>query len=93
MKARRLQSRCGGLSSLNFHLSTKSRHRHDFTIPTIDETLRADIILAMKARDSGTALAQRTADAAIQRAAMDRRISMKAVAQAVISPDAVPDQK
>lgn len=27
----------------------------------------------------------------IQRAAMDRRISMKAVAQAVISPDAVPD--
>ena len=29
----------------------------------------------------------------IQRAAMDRRISMKAVAQAVISPDAVPDQK
>ena len=29
----------------------------------------------------------------IQRAAMDRRISMKAVAQAVISPDAVPEQK
>jgi len=28
----------------------------------------------------------------IQRAAMDRRISMKAVAQAVISPDAVPDK-
>ena len=27
----------------------------------------------------------------IQRAAMDRRISMKQVAQAVISPDAVPD--
>jgi len=27
----------------------------------------------------------------IQRAAMDRRISMKAVAEAVISPDAVPD--
>lgn len=27
----------------------------------------------------------------IQRAAMDRRISMKAVAQAVISPDSVPD--
>jgi response regulator NasT len=26
----------------------------------------------------------------IQRAAMDRRMSMKAVAQAVISPDAVP---
>jgi len=29
----------------------------------------------------------------IQRAAMDRRISMRAVAQAVISPDAVPEQK
>ena len=28
----------------------------------------------------------------IQRAAMDRRISMKAVAQAVISPDSVPDK-
>jgi len=28
----------------------------------------------------------------IQRAAMDRRMSMKAVAQAVISPDAVPDK-
>jgi response regulator NasT len=27
----------------------------------------------------------------IQRAAMDRRISMKQVAEAVISPDAVPD--
>jgi uncharacterized protein YqeY len=40
-------------------------------MPSIYETLRADIILAMKARDSGTALALRTADAAIQRAAMD----------------------
>jgi len=28
----------------------------------------------------------------IQRAAMDRRISMKAVAQAVISPDSVPEK-
>jgi len=28
----------------------------------------------------------------IQRTAMDRRISMKDVAQAVISPDAVPDK-
>jgi response regulator NasT len=28
----------------------------------------------------------------IQRAAMDRRISMKAVAQAVISPDSVPER-
>lgn len=35
------------------------------------ETLRADIIVAMKARDAATALALRTADAAIQRASMD----------------------
>jgi uncharacterized protein YqeY len=35
------------------------------------ETLRADIIGAMKARDAATALALRTADAAIQRASMD----------------------
>ncbi|MEO6873530.1 MAG: GatB/YqeY domain-containing protein [Opitutaceae bacterium] len=40
-------------------------------MPSIYENLRADIILAMKARDSATALALRTADAAIQRAAMD----------------------
>ena len=35
------------------------------------ETLRADIITAMKARDTATATALRTMDAAIQRAAMD----------------------
>jgi uncharacterized protein YqeY len=35
------------------------------------ETLRADIITSMKARDSATTLALRTADAAIKRAAMD----------------------
>ena len=40
-------------------------------MPTIYETLRADIIVAMKARDSATTLALRTADAAIKRAAMD----------------------
>jgi hypothetical protein len=40
-------------------------------MPTSYETLRADIIAAMKARDSAAALALRTADAAIQRAAMD----------------------
>jgi uncharacterized protein YqeY len=39
---------------------------------TTYETLRADIITAMKARDAATALALRTADAAIQRAAMDQ---------------------
>ena len=41
-------------------------------MPSIYEKLRADIIVAMKARDSATALALRTADAAIQRAAMDQ---------------------
>jgi uncharacterized protein YqeY len=40
-------------------------------MPTTYETLRADIVAAMKARDSAAALALRTADAAIQRAAMD----------------------
>ncbi len=40
-------------------------------MPSIYETLRADIVTAMKARDSGTATALRSADAAIQRAAMD----------------------
>jgi len=38
---------------------------------TTYETLRADIITAMKARDSATATMLRTADAGIQRAAMD----------------------
>jgi uncharacterized protein YqeY len=41
-------------------------------MPSTYEKLRADIIVAMKARDSATALALRTADAAIQRAAMDQ---------------------
>lgn len=38
---------------------------------TIYETLRADIITAVKARDTVTATILRTADAAIQRASMD----------------------
>ena len=38
---------------------------------TTYEQLRADIIAAMKARDTATATALRTMDAAIQRAAMD----------------------
>jgi uncharacterized protein YqeY len=41
-------------------------------MPTTYETLRADIIVAVKARDSITATSLRTADAAIQRAAMDQ---------------------
>lgn len=38
---------------------------------SIYDNLRADIVAAMKSRDASTALALRTADAAIQRAAMD----------------------
>jgi uncharacterized protein YqeY len=40
-------------------------------MPTTYETLRTDIITALKARDPATATALRTMDAAIQRAAMD----------------------
>jgi uncharacterized protein YqeY len=40
-------------------------------MPSIYETLRADIVTAMKARDAGTATALRTMDAAVQRASMD----------------------
>ena len=39
---------------------------------TIYETIRADIIVAMKARDSAVTLVLRTADAAIQRASLDQ---------------------
>ena len=40
-------------------------------MPTLYETLRADIITAVKARDSVTATALRTLDAGIQRASID----------------------
>ncbi len=40
-------------------------------MPTIYEKLRADIVIAMKARDTATATALRTMDAAIQRASID----------------------
>ncbi|MBS0662136.1 MAG: GatB/YqeY domain-containing protein [Verrucomicrobia bacterium] len=40
-------------------------------MPTLYETLRADIVTAMKARDSATTTALRTADAAIKRAELD----------------------
>lgn len=40
-------------------------------MPSLYETLRADIITAMKARDNATTMALRTADAGIKRAAMD----------------------
>lgn len=39
---------------------------------TLYETLRADIVVAMKARDSAKATTLRTADAAIQRASLDQ---------------------
>jgi uncharacterized protein YqeY len=39
---------------------------------TLYERLRADIVAAMKTRDTTTVLALRTADAAIQRASMDQ---------------------
>lgn len=38
---------------------------------TIYENIRADIVTAMKARDSATALILRTTDAAVQRASLD----------------------
>ena len=41
-------------------------------MPTTYETLRADIVVAMKAKDSARATMLRTADAAIQRASMDQ---------------------
>jgi uncharacterized protein len=41
-------------------------------MPSIYETLRANIIVAVKARDTATATILRTADAAIQRSAMDQ---------------------
>jgi uncharacterized protein YqeY len=42
------------------------------SMPSIYETLRADVVAAMKARDTTTATSLRTADAAIQRASMDQ---------------------
>lgn len=47
------------------------RHGPD-AMPTTYETLRADIVVAMKAKDSARATMLRTADAAIQRASMDQ---------------------
>lgn len=41
-------------------------------MPTVYERLRADVVSAMKARETATILALRTADAAIQRASMDQ---------------------
>ena len=45
-------------------------------MPTVYETLRADIITAMKARDAVTTTSLRTADAAIKRAAMDANMEI-----------------
>lgn len=43
-------------------------------MPSLYETLRADIVAAMKARDSATALILRTNDGAIQRVALDSNV-------------------
>lgn len=43
---------------------------------SVYQTLRSDIVAAMKARDSAKATALRTADAAIQRAAMDTNVEI-----------------
>ena len=40
-------------------------------MPSLYDTIRADIVTAMKARDKETTLVLRTIDAAIKRAAMD----------------------
>jgi uncharacterized protein YqeY len=40
-------------------------------MPTLYEQLRADIVAAVKARDTATATSLRTADAMVQRASMD----------------------
>lgn len=53
----------------NAFAATDLPHRQGMA--NVYETLRADIIAAMKARDNPRALALRTMDAAIQRAAMD----------------------
>ena len=50
-------------------------------MPTTYETLRADIVAAMKAKDSARATMLRTADAAVQRAAMDQN---KAIDEALV---------
>ena len=44
---------------------------HHGSMATTYDKLRADVVTAMKARDAGTLMVLRTADAAIQRAAMD----------------------
>lgn len=50
-------------------------------MPSTYETLRADIVAALKARDNSRAVALRTMDAAIQRAAMDAN---KAIDEALV---------
>jgi uncharacterized protein YqeY len=50
----------------------RARVTRVFPMPSIYDTLRADIVAAMKARDAAKAQALRTTDAAIQRAAMDQ---------------------
>jgi len=46
------------------------------TMSTLYSSLRADIITAVKARDSATSTTLRTADAAVQRTAMDTNVEI-----------------
>jgi hypothetical protein len=55
----------------SWRLDMFDRPRTLRSMASIYDTLRADIIVSMKARDSATTMALRTADAAIKRAAMD----------------------
>ena len=50
----------------------RSDGAHAGGMPSIYETLRADIVTSMKARDAATTQALRTMDAAIKRAEMDQ---------------------
>ena len=59
-------SRCGAALDNAWRASTMQR------MANLYETLRADILAAVKGRDTATALILRTADAAIQRASMDQ---------------------
>lgn len=53
-------------------LDTRPERPQAHGMATLYETLRADIVTAMKARDTATATALRTVDAAVQRASLDQ---------------------
>jgi uncharacterized protein YqeY len=57
--------------SANFEMAEETFLVSLLTMSTLYSSLRADIITAVKARDSVTSTALRTADAGVQRASMD----------------------